>query len=115
MRLTFNADFSLIICCVAGSFSQYTVAFTSIWSAKNGTSSETLPVRIFTTPPGRSELFNTSANVIADNGFNEDARTIHEFPPAMIGATTDTRPIRELSCGATAATTPVASGTEKLK
>jgi hypothetical protein len=37
------------------------------------------------------------------------------FPPAIIGAMLETNPAREFSWEAMAATTPVGSGTEKLK
>ena len=57
----------------------------------------------------------TSANVIEQRGFVSDAKIMQVFPPAIIGAITETNPSKELSCGAMAATTPVGSGTEKLK
>src|SRR5688572_17840552 len=91
------------------------VAFTSIWSANQLTNSVGLPVKIFTTPPGRSEECNTSAKVTAHKGFVSEARTIQVFPPAITGAMTDTRPSRESDWGAIIATTPMGSGTEKLK
>ena len=49
------------------------------------------------------------------NGIFSEASAIQTFPPAMIGAMIETNPISEESCGATTATTPVGSGTEKLK
>ena len=78
-------------------------------------SSETFPVKIFTTPPGRSEEFNTSAKVTAQRGFVSDARTTQVLPPAITGAITETNPNNESFCGAIIETTPVGSGTEKLK
>ena len=93
IRFTFKADFSLMSCKPAASFSQYTVAFTSMWSAKKGSSSLTFPVIIFTTPPGKSELFSTSANVTAHKGLVLDAKMIQELPPAMMGAINETKPI----------------------
>ncbi|MEJ7672391.1 MAG: hypothetical protein WKF59_06705 [Chitinophagaceae bacterium] len=40
---------------------------------------------------------------------------MHVLPPAITGAITETRPSKELPCGAMMDTTPVGSGTEKLK
>src|SRR6185503_9924860 len=91
------------------------VAFTSICSTNQEASSEGLPVKILTTPPGRSEEFNTSANVTAARGFVSEASTTQVFPPAITGAITETRPSRESDWGAMIDTTPVGSGTEKLK
>src|SRR5687767_4747452 len=78
-------------------------------------SSETFPVMILITPPGTSEEFNTSAKVTAVNGFEYDASTTHALPPAITGAITDTKPSNPEFCGAITETTPVGSGTEKLK
>ena len=82
---------------------------------KGSSSSEDFPVRIFTTPAGTSEEFITSANVIAQRGFVSEARTMQVFPLAIAGAITETNPINEFSSGANIETTPVGSGTEKLK
>ena len=65
-------------------------------SAKNGNNSDTLPVRILTTPPGKSELLSTSANVTAQSGFVSDASITHVFPPAIMGAIIETNPINEV-------------------
>src|ERR1043166_184119 len=91
------------------------MAFTSMWEANWENNSEDLPVRIFTTPPGTSDELITSAKLTAHKGLLSEARTIDVFPPAITGAITETSPIKEFSCGAIAATTPVGSGTEKLK
>ena len=40
---------------------------------------------------------------------------MHVLPPAITGAITDTNPSNESACGAIIETTPVGSGTEKLK
>src|SRR6188508_637574 len=86
-----------------------------MWEANWENNSEGLPVRILTTPPGTSEELITSAKLTAHRGFASEARMIQVFPPAITGAITETSPIRESSCEAIAATTPVGSGTEKLK
>src|SRR6185503_18458672 len=86
-----------------------------MWSTNQEASSEGLPVKILTTPPGRSEEFNTSAKVTAQRGLVSDASTTQVFPPAITGAMTDTNPNNESLCGAIMETTPVGSGTEKLK
>ena len=74
-----------------------------------------VPVRIFTTPPGTSEEFKTSANVTAHNGKFSEAITTHVFPPQITGSIIETNPINEVFCGAKIPTTPVGSKTEKLK
>src|ERR1700750_1221312 len=91
------------------------VAFTSICSTNQGASSFTVPVKILTTPPGRSDEFSTSAKVTEHIGLVSEARTTHVFPPAITGAITETKPSNESFCGAMTDTTPVGSGTEKLK
>ena len=90
-------------------------ALTSACSASHGMTSAGAPVRMFTTPAGTSEVAKHSARVIAGIGRDELGMTITALPVTMIGATTLTRPEMLASCGATAATTPVGSGTEKLK
>ena len=74
-----------------------------------------MPVKILTTPPGKSEEFKTSAKVTPQRGFVSEASTMHVFPPAITGAITETNPNNESLCGAMIETTPVGSGTEKLK
>src|SRR5262249_59687658 len=80
-----------------------------------GASSAVYPVSRLTTPAGRSEVASTSARVIAGSGRSCAASTTQVFPPAITGATTDTRPSSAESCGATMPITPDGSGSEKLK
>src|SRR6185369_4338293 len=82
---------------------------------KCGCSSALVPVKILTTPPGRSLVAKTSANVTAHRGFFSEARTIQVLPPAITGSTTETKPVSEVFSSAMIATTPKGSGTEKLK
>jgi hypothetical protein len=83
--------------------------------ASTGASSAVRPVSTFTTPPGTSEVASTSASVIAASGRSSLAITTAVLPLAITGATTLTSPSRPDSAGATTATTPVGSGTLKLK
>src|ERR1051325_10752856 len=76
------------------------MAFTSMCEEKWESNSSTLPVRIFTTPPGRSEEFKTSASDTAHKGLFSEARTTQVFPPAITGITVETNPMSEFSCGA---------------
>src|SRR5260221_10823872 len=86
-----------------------------MWSTNQEASSFSFPVKILTTPAGRSEEFNTSANVTEHSGFNSEAKTTQVLPPAITGAIKDTNPSKESAWGAMIETTPVGSGTEKLK
>ena len=70
---------------------------------------------MFTTPPGTSEVASTSASSIAARGCASLAITTAALPPASTGASRDTRPSSAGSAGATIPTTPVGSGTVKLK
>jgi hypothetical protein len=90
------------------------MALTSRCDASHGVSSARRPVRMFTTPPGRSEVASTSARVMAGSGAGSDATTTAVLPDTIAGAITETRPSSAES-GATMATTPVGSGEEKLK
>ncbi len=83
--------------------------------ASQGATSSVRPVSTLTTPPGRSEVASTSESVTAGSGRSSLARTTTVLPVTIAGATTETRPSREESCGASTATTPVGSGTEKSK
>src|SRR5476649_2801490 len=83
--------------------------------AMGGTSSVRLPVRMFTTPPGRSLVAKISANVAAGSGNLSDATTIAVLPLKITGATSDTSASNDGSSGASTATTPVGSGKLKLK
>src|SRR6266571_7695185 len=91
------------------------IALTSMCPASTGASSAANPVSTFTTPPGTSDVASTSASVTDDSGCASLATTTAVFPVAMTGASTLTRPSRLGLAGATTATTPVGSGTLKLK
>ena len=86
-----------------------------MWDEKCSKSSCRCPVRIFTTPPGTSDVWSTSAKDMEEMGLDSDAKTTMVFPPAMTGATMEMSPNKDESSGAKAATTPVASGMVKLK
>src|SRR5205085_5169398 len=58
---------------------------------------------------------STSASSTAANGCASDATTTTALPPTIAGATLDTRPAKAGSGGARMPTTPVGSGTVKLK
>ena len=80
-----------------------------------GAVSASAPVSTLTTPPGTSEVASTSENVIAGSGRSWDEATTQVLPVTMTGATTLTSPSSEDCCGARTPTTPVGSGSEKLK
>ena len=73
------------------------------------------PVSRLTTPPGRSDVASTSVSDTAGSGRSCEATTTAVLPVVTTGASTDTSPSRLDSCGARAPTTPVGSGSEKLK
>src|SRR5690606_4191098 len=89
-------------------------ALTSMCEASQGASSAWCPVRMLTTPPGRSDVASTSARVIAGSGVRSAATTTQVLPVTITGATTETSPSSG-SAGATTATTPVGSGVDRLK
>ena len=60
-------------------------ALTSMCPASVGSISATSPVKILTTPPGTSEVANTSPKVMAQSGFVELAMSIAVFPPTIMG------------------------------
>src|SRR5215813_2977672 len=91
------------------------IAFTSMCAASTGASSAARPVRTLTTPAGTSEVASTSARVTAGSGAGPLATTTVVLPVAITGATTLTSPSRPGAAGAITATTPVGSGTLKLK
>src|SRR5512135_2990706 len=91
------------------------MALTSMWAASTGASSAARPVSRLTTPPGRSDVANTSVRVTAGSGAASLAITTTVFPGTSTGATTDTRPSNDDACGANTATTPTGSGSEKSK
>src|SRR5690606_17814608 len=88
---------------------------TSACEASQGATSATYPVRMFTTPPGRSLVANTSAQVIAGSGSVSEASTTTVLPLTITGATTLTNPNSGAPGGATIPTTPVGSGEDRLK
>src|SRR5690242_18302163 len=90
------------------------IAFTSMCAASTGASSAVRPVRMFTTPGGTSEVASTSASVTAGSGTDSLATTTAVLPVAITGASTLTSPSSP-GAGAITATTPVGSGTLKLK
>src|SRR6185437_10512962 len=91
------------------------MALTSMWDASHGATSATRPVSTFTTPPGTSEVASTSDSVTAGSGCCSEASTTTVLPLTMAGATTETNPSNGARWGASTATTPVGSGSEKLK
>src|SRR5881398_3958242 len=66
-------------------------------------------------PPGTSEVASTSASSIAASGRDSDATTTAAFPPTKTGASRETSPSSGGSSGTRTPTTPVGSGTVKLK
>src|ERR671924_703378 len=91
------------------------IAFTSMWPASQDTSSFVSQVRTFTTPPGTSDVESTSASETAGSGLFSLAITTPVLPLTIAGASRDTRPSNDCSCGATMPTTPIDSGIVKLK
>src|SRR5690606_12507297 len=82
---------------------------------KCSTNSLLFPVRMLTTPLGTSEVFNTSAKVMAQSGMFSEASTTAVFPPAITGIMVDIKPNKPDFSGARIETTPVGSGAVKLK
>src|SRR6059058_172729 len=70
---------------------------------------------MLTTPPGTSDVASASASSIAASGCVSDATATAVLPPARTGASRETSPSNGGSGGATIPTTPVGSGTVKLK
>src|SRR5262249_32535084 len=62
------------------------IAFPSMCAASTGASSASRPVRMFTTPPGTSEVASTSASVTAGSGAGSLATTTAVLPVAITGA-----------------------------
>jgi hypothetical protein len=91
------------------------MALTSWWEASHGPISDAEPVRRLTTPPGTSEVAITSPSVTAGRGRSYDETATTVLPETIAGAITLVSPSRLESCGASTATTPVASGNEKSK
>src|SRR5690625_2029952 len=115
-RLRLSADASSSSAASASSSTPArSIALTSRCDASHGAISAASPVSTLTTPPGRSDVDNTSESVIAGSGRSYDDTTTTVLPETIAGATTLTRPSSEESCGATTATTPVGSGVDRLK
>ena len=70
---------------------------------------------MLTTPPGTSAVASTSASSTAASGCSSEATTTTALPPTIAGATRETSPASAGSGGARIPTTPVGSGTVKLK
>ena len=98
-----------------GRSSEYDIAFTSICELKCSANSSLFPVKIFTTPPGTSEEFKTSAKVIEGNGYASEDNTTQVFPPAIEAAMDETSPSSGLFSEERIPTTPVGSKILKLK
>src|SRR6516162_9510558 len=91
------------------------MAFTSMCDASQGAISAVRPVSTLITPPGTSEVASTSDSDTAGSGQRSLATATTVLPLTTAGATTETKPSRLEACGAITATTPVGSGSEKLK
>ena len=74
-----------------------------------------MPVIRFTTPPGTSEVASTSVSVTAGSGRDSELSTTAVLPETITGARRLTSPSRLEASGAITPTTPVGSGTLKLK
>jgi hypothetical protein len=70
---------------------------------------------MLTTPPGTSEVASASESSMLASGLGSEARTTVVFPPTIAGASRETRPSSVGSAGAMTPTTPVGSGSVKLK
>src|SRR6185436_13651767 len=80
-----------------------------------GASSARLPVKRFTTPPGKSLVARISVNVTAGSGYFSEATTMAALPLKITGAIRDTSDTNDGSSGASTTTTPIGSGVVKLK
>src|SRR4051795_12591373 len=80
-----------------------------------GASSARSPANMLITPPGRSLVATISEKVSAGSGRVVDGRTIAVLPAIITGATNDTIATSDGSSGQMTTTTPVGSGTVKLK
>src|SRR5260221_2770702 len=70
---------------------------------------------MLTTPAGTSDVAIASASSIAASGCVSDATATTALPPTSAGDSREIKPSRAGSSGARIATTPVGSGTVKLK
>src|SRR5271166_5019170 len=91
------------------------MALTSMCEASQGAISAVRPVSTLITPPGTSEVASTSDSDTAGSGERSLASATTVLPLTTAGAITETKPSRLEACGAITATTPVGSGSEKLK
>ena len=99
----------------AGAAPVRSIALTSWCAASTGASSPSRPVSTLTTPPGTSEVASTSARLTAASTAGPLTASTAVLPVAMTGASTLTSPSSPASGGASTATTPVGSGTLRLK
>ena len=86
-----------------------------VWVANVGTSSFLNPVRIFTTPPGRSETASSSPSTIAGYGKDCDARQTQVLPAMITGAIWLNNPSSGNLSSAMIPMIPIGSATVKLK
>src|ERR1017187_5340748 len=114
-RLTFPAASRSMSARSAPGTPVRSIAFTSICAASTGASSAVRPGSTLNTPAGTSEVASTSDSVTAGSAAPPVATSTAALPVAMTGASTLTRPSRPASDGAITATTPVGSGTLKVK
>src|SRR6185437_6130659 len=114
-RLTFPAASRSSSARSPGAAPVRSIAFTSMCAASTGASSAERPVSTLTTPPGTSEVASTSARLTAASGAVSLATSTTVLPVAMTGASTLTSASRLAPGGASSATTPVGSGTLRLK
>src|SRR3979409_703540 len=91
------------------------IALTSWCAASTGASSPSRPVSTLTTPPGTSEVASTSARLTAASTAGPVPASTAVLPVAKTGARAVGRPSSPASGGASTATTPVGSGTLRLK
>src|SRR5438876_8978594 len=74
-----------------------------------------LPVKRLTTPPGKSLVARISVKVIAGSGYLSEATTTAVLPLKSTGETREISGSSAGSSGTRTTTTPVGSGTVKLK
>ena len=88
---------------------------TASCEASHGATSAVEPVSTLTTPPGRSEVASTSDSVIAGQRPLLDGQDDAGVPGHDHRRDHRDQPEQATACGARTATTPVGSGTERLK
>src|SRR5579864_3341819 len=114
-RLRFSAAAAAISLARGLDAPHRSIALTSMCEASQGATSAVRPVSTLITPPGTSEVASTSDSDTAGSGHRSPASTTTVLLLTTAGATTETKPSRLEACGAITATTPVGSGSEKLK